>query len=44
MTSAVEFVHADALVYLPINDLAGLIQAHTQAAPDGGSLLWVCQK
>jgi ubiquinone/menaquinone biosynthesis C-methylase UbiE len=29
----------------PINDLAGLIQAHTQAAPGyGGSMLWVCQK
>lgn len=29
----------------PINDLAGLIQAHTQAAPGyGGSMMWVCQK
>ena len=29
----------------PINDLAGLIQAHTQAAPGyGGSMLWGCQK
>jgi hypothetical protein len=29
----------------PINDLAGRIQAHTQAAAGyGGGVLWVCQK
>ena len=29
----------------PINDLAGRIQAHTQAASGyGGSVLWVCDK